>query len=57
MRPETLMLPDSRAKAKKPKDGGKVRRPPNSFILFTKEWRSKLATQYPEERNTDISMR
>jgi hypothetical protein len=57
MRAETLMLSDSRAKAKKPKDGEKIRRPPNSFILFTKEWCPKLATQYPEERNRDISVR
>jgi hypothetical protein len=36
---------------------GKIRRPPNAFIIFANEWRQKLAAQYPAERNKDISIR
>lgn len=37
--------------------GGKIRRPPNAFIIFGNEWRQKLAAEYPEDRNKDISVR
>jgi hypothetical protein len=48
MRPETaLMQPASGSSLKKLKDEGKVRQPPNAFILFSKEWHWKLASQYP----------
>jgi hypothetical protein len=35
----------------------KIPRPPNSFILFGNEWRSKLAAQFPLENNKQISVR
>jgi hypothetical protein len=51
-----LMLLDSGSSIKRPKDGRKVPRQPNAFIPFSKECRWKLATQYPQNRNTDISV-
>jgi hypothetical protein len=40
----------------KPTVSGKIPQPPNVFILFTKEWRSKLANQYINENNNQISI-
>jgi hypothetical protein len=35
----------------------RTRRPPNAFILFGKEWRKKVAAQFPLEKNKNISVR
>ncbi|XP_015599344.1 kelch-like protein 4 [Cephus cinctus] len=35
----------------------KIPRPPNAFMLFANEWRRKLAFEYPNESNTEISVR
>jgi hypothetical protein len=35
----------------------KIPRPPNAFIIFGKEWRKKVATEYPLEINKSISKR
>jgi hypothetical protein len=35
----------------------KIRRPPNAFIIFAREWRHLLAAQFPTERNQEISKR
>ncbi|XP_023713699.1 transcription factor SOX-6 [Cryptotermes secundus] len=35
----------------------RIRRPPNAFIIFGNEWRRKLAAEYPEESNKNISVR
>nr|CAD7459562.1 unnamed protein product [Timema tahoe] len=42
---------------KKPAIAGKIPRPPNAFMIFANEWRRKLAYQYPDESNKDISCR
>jgi hypothetical protein len=52
-----LMQPISGTSIKKHKVGGRNQRPPNAFILFSIEWCQKLAVQYPEEKNKDISVR
>ncbi|XP_059488328.1 transcription factor SOX-30-like [Neocloeon triangulifer] len=36
---------------------GKIRRPPNAFMVFANEWRRKLAVENPSESNKDISIR
>jgi hypothetical protein len=36
---------------------GKIRCPPNAYMIFVKEWHQKLAAQYPAERNEEISVR
>jgi transcription factor SOX1/3/14/21 (SOX group B) len=36
---------------------GKIPQPPNAFIMFTKDWRSKLAKRYMNENNYQISIR
>jgi hypothetical protein len=35
----------------------KIPRPPNAYIIFAKEWRKKVATEYPLERNISINKR
>jgi hypothetical protein len=35
----------------------KIPRPPNAFLIFANEWRSKLAVQYTSDNNKDISVR
>jgi len=35
----------------------KIPRPPNAFMIFANEWRRKLATQFPNESNKEISVR
>jgi hypothetical protein len=35
----------------------KIRRPPNAYIIFAREWRQKLAAKYPEEECIEISVR
>nr|CAD7264460.1 unnamed protein product [Timema shepardi] len=42
---------------KKPAIAGKIPRPPNAFMIFANEWRRKLAYQYPDDSNKDISCR
>ncbi|XP_023710047.1 transcription factor SOX-8 isoform X2 [Cryptotermes secundus] len=34
-----------------------IKRPPNGYILFCKEWRRRLATQYATEKSSEISIR
>ncbi|CAG0881121.1 unnamed protein product [Darwinula stevensoni] len=34
-----------------------IPRPPNAFMVFAKEWRPKLAQQFNQESNKDISVR
>jgi hypothetical protein len=51
-----LTIPPVDTSGGKPKDG-KVRRPPNSYILFSREWRRKLSTKHPGEKSSDISVR
>ncbi|XP_023714613.1 sex-determining region Y protein-like [Cryptotermes secundus] len=41
----------------RPACGNKIKRPPNAYILFSREWRKKIAALYTTERSTDISMR
>ncbi|PNF40892.1 hypothetical protein B7P43_G14989 [Cryptotermes secundus] len=50
MKPSEHGLPASGAEKKIP-------RPPNGYIIFGREWRKKLATLYPTEGNTQISVR
>jgi hypothetical protein len=38
-------------------DVSKIPRPPNAFLMFANEWRSKLAVQYTSDNNKDISVR
>ncbi|XP_048511222.1 zinc finger protein 131-like isoform X2 [Athalia rosae] len=35
----------------------KIPRPPNAFMIFANEWRRKIAFQYPNENNKEISVR
>ncbi|XP_021940443.1 sex-determining region Y protein-like [Zootermopsis nevadensis] len=35
----------------------KVKRPPNGFIIYSNEWRKKLAALFPDENNNQISVR
>jgi hypothetical protein len=37
------------------KNEGRIRRPPNAYIIFAKEWRKKLTAQYPGETSKQIS--
>ncbi|XP_063903417.1 transcription factor Sox-7-like isoform X2 [Zophobas morio] len=39
------------------KDVSRVPRPPNAFMIFANQWRKKLAVEYPNESNKDISVR
>ncbi|PNF34290.1 hypothetical protein B7P43_G16492 [Cryptotermes secundus] len=41
----------------RPACGNNIKRPPNAYILFAKEWRKKIAALYTTERSTDISIR
>ncbi|XP_021921949.1 uncharacterized protein LOC110830888 isoform X1 [Zootermopsis nevadensis] len=34
----------------------RVPRPPNAFMVFSNEWRNKLAALYPADSNTQISV-
>jgi hypothetical protein len=36
---------------------GKISQPPNGYILFSREWRRKLATIYLKEKSSEISVR
>jgi hypothetical protein len=36
---------------------GRIHRPPNAYILFTKEWRRQVASEYSEDTNQGISTR
>ncbi|XP_063239457.1 zinc finger and BTB domain-containing protein 22-like [Bacillus rossius redtenbacheri] len=56
--------PEERKRKKRPgtqywldSDGLRIPRPPNAFMVFANEWRSKLAGKYPGETNKDISVR
>ncbi|CAG7818345.1 unnamed protein product [Allacma fusca] len=46
---------DGKAGLMEPKE--KIPRPPNAFMIFANEWRRKLATQFPNESNKEISVR
>ena len=35
----------------------KIPRPPNAFMIFANEWRRKLAIQFSNESNKEISVR
>jgi len=41
--------------AAEPKE--KIPRPPNAFMIFANEWRRKLAIQFSNESNKEISVR
>jgi hypothetical protein len=51
------MFPSHPPSLKKGMVGSKIPRPPNAFLIFANEWRSKLAVQYTLDNNKDISVR
>jgi hypothetical protein len=50
-------LPNSGKSEAALKDNVKIRRPPNAYIIFAKEWRKILAAQNPGENCQQISTR
>ncbi|XP_068907841.1 protein jim lovell-like isoform X3 [Tenebrio molitor] len=38
-------------------DATRIPRPPNAFMIFANQWRKKLAVEYPNDSNKDISVR
>jgi hypothetical protein len=50
-------FPNTGTSAENLEDKVTIRRPPNAFIIFSKEWRKNIAAQNPQETNTQISTR
>jgi hypothetical protein len=50
-------LPNPGTSGGKLKNEVRIRRPPNTFIIFANEWRKNTAAQNPQEKNKQISER
>jgi hypothetical protein len=56
-KPTCATLPSSGKSEATLNDKVKIRRPPNAYIIFAKEWRKILAAQNPNEKIQQISTR